>query len=176
MDSVPVVAGCPQIPGDAGIRGVAGASMVSSGNEVNGVREIDGIRSRLEAAGGLTELLDVAWDAFSVMLAVCQECESQPPGLFAASAFAASAAASGRRVLVAAPSLPSGRGSGTGHEAFVWPDLEEIGDDLAGLADLLGERLSAAAGQAVDPGDRRACQDAAVEAVRIRGLLARERR
>ena len=140
------------------------------------MREIDGIRSRLEAASRLAELLDVAWDAFTVMLAVCQECESQPPGLFAASAFAASAAASGRRVLAAAPSLPSGRGNGTGHEAIVWPDLEEVGDGLVGLADVLDGRLSAAAGQADDPGDRRACQDVAVEAARIRELLARERR
>jgi len=140
------------------------------------MREIDGIRSRLEAADGLAELLEVAWDAFSLMLAACQECEGQSAELFAAFAFAASAAATGRRVLVGAPSLPPRRGSGIGHEAIVRHDLEEIGDGLAGLAHLLGVRLSSAAGQARDPDDRRACQDAAVESARICELLARERR
>jgi hypothetical protein len=140
------------------------------------MREIDGIRLRLEAADGLAELLEVAWDAFSLMLAACQECESQSDELFAAFAFAASAAATGRRVLVAAPSLPPRRGNGTGHEAIVRPDLEEIGDGLAGLAHLLSVGLSAAASQAREPRDRRACQDAAAESVRICELLARERR
>ena len=140
------------------------------------MREIDGVRLRLEAVGGLAELLEVAWDAFSLMLTVCQECESQSVELFAAFAFAASAAASGRRILAAALSLPPGRGSGAGHEAIVRPDLEEIGDGLAGLAHLVNGRLSSVAGQASDPGDRRACQDAAVEAARICELLARERR
>jgi len=140
------------------------------------MREIDGIRSWLEAAAGLAELLEVAWDAFSLMLAACQECEGQSVELFAAFAFAASAAATGRRVLVAAPSLPPRQGNGTGHEAIVQHDVEEIGDGLAGLAHLLGVRLSAAVGQAPDPGDRRACQDAAAEAARICELLARERR
>jgi len=140
------------------------------------MREIDGIRPRLEAADSLAELLEVAWDAFSLMLAACQECEGQSDELFAAFAFAASAAATGRRVLVAAPSLPPRQGSGTGHEASVRHDLEEIGDRLAGLAHLLGVRLSSAAGQAREPGDRRACQDAAAEATRICELLARGRR
>ena len=143
---------------------------------MSGMREIDGIRSRLEAAGGLTELLEAAWDAFSLTLAVCQECESQSAELFAAFAFAASAAATGRRILVAAPSLPPRPGSGTGHEASVRHDLEEIGDGLAGLAHLLGVRLSSAAGQAREPGDRRACQDAAVESARRCEMLARGRR
>jgi len=140
------------------------------------MRQIDGIRLRLEAAGGLAELLEVAWDAFSLMLTACQECESQPVELFAAFAFAASAAATGRRFLVAAPSLLPRQGSGTGHEASVQDDVGEIGDGLAGLAHLLGVRLSSAAGQAREPGDRRACQDAAAEAARISELLARERR
>ena len=139
--------------------------------------EVEGVRSRLEAAGDLAELLEVAWDAFSLTLAVCQECQSQSVELFAAFAFAASAAASGRRVLAAAPSLPPGRENGTGHEAIVRPDdLEGVGEGLAGLADLLGVRLSSAARQARGPGDRRACQGATAEAARIRELLVWERR
>jgi hypothetical protein len=140
------------------------------------MREIDGIRLRLEAAGGLAELLEVAWDAFSLMLAACQECEGQSVELFAAFAFAASAAATGRRVLIAAPSLPPRPGCGTGHEASVQHDLEEIGDGLAGLAHLLGMCLASAASQAREPGDRRACQEAAADSARISELLARERR
>jgi hypothetical protein len=140
------------------------------------MREIDGIRLQLEAAGGLAELLEVAWNAFSLMLAACQECGGESVDLFATFAFAASAAATGRRVLVAAPSLPPRQGSGTGHEAIVRHDFEEIGDGLAGLAYLLGVRLSSAAGQAREPGDRRACRDAAAESARISELLARKRR
>jgi len=140
------------------------------------MREIEDIRLRLESAGELPELLEAAWDAFSLMLAVCQQCEGQSAELFAASAFAASAAATGRRMLAVAPSLPPGQGNGTGNEAIVRHDLDEIGDGLAGLAHLLSVRLSAAVDQAADPGDRQVCQDAAAEAARISELLARERR
>ena len=142
-------------------------------NEVSGVGEIDGIRLRLEAVAGLADLLEVAWDAFSLTLAVCRECESQSAELFAAFAVAASAAASGRRALVAAPSLPPGVGNGAGREASVWPDLAETGDRLAGLAHVLCGVLFSAGSRARDPADRRACRDAATGAAQIRGLLAR---
>ena len=144
---------------------------------MSGMREIDGIRLRLESAGELPELLEAAWDAFSLILAVCQECEGRSAELFAAYAFAASAAATGRRMLVVAPSLPPGWGDATGYEAIVRSDdLEGIGEGLADLADLLGARLSSAARQAGEPGGRQACQGAAAEAARIGELLAWERR
>jgi len=50
--------------------------------------------------------------------------------------------------------------------------MREVAGELAGLVSILGTRLRAAAAQADDPGDRRACEHAAREAGRICDLLA----
>jgi hypothetical protein len=50
-------------------------------------------------------------------------------------------------------------------------DANEVADQLAALVSALGKRLEMAAGQADDPADRRACEQAAREADRIRDLL-----
>lgn len=137
--------------------------------------EIDSTRARLEAAGDLSELLGVAWDTFSVLLAACQDCEDRSAELFAAFAFAAAAAAEGRLIIASAPSLSVGPGERPSHDASGEPDLEEFADSLAGLARRLGERLSLAAREARDPGDRDACELAAAEAARVGEVLARDR-
>jgi hypothetical protein len=54
-------------------------------------------------------------------------------------------------------------------------DLEEIADALAGLAQVLGGRLSLATRGAHDPADQGACADAAREAGQIYQLLKRDR-
>jgi hypothetical protein len=56
---------------------------------------------------------------------------------------------------------------------FVEADLEKIADALAGLAEVLGTRLSSARCQAHDTADQAACRDAAREERRIHALLAR---
>jgi hypothetical protein len=136
--------------------------------------EIEAIRQRLEAGGELPELLAVAWDAFGVLAAVCQECEDRSAALFAAFAFAAAAAAEGRFIIASAPSLPAGPGERASHVACSDPDLEKFTDSLASLARRLAERLSSAARQAPDPGDRDACELAASEAARVGEMLARD--
>jgi hypothetical protein len=138
------------------------------------MQDIDGMRERVEAAGDLAGLLEAAWDGFGLLVAVCWECEERAGGLFAAFAFASAAAAEGRLILASAPSLTAGYCGQTDHGGSVTADLEDVADGLAGLAGLLAARLSSAASQATDPGDRDACGQAGAEAARVRGLLARD--
>ena len=79
----------------------------------------------------------------------------------------------GRLVLASAPSLDAGSRGEAGCGGSVSADLEVAADGLAGLAGLLAARLSSAARQAGDPGDRDACGQAGAEAARVCGLLAR---
>jgi hypothetical protein len=141
---------------------------------VSVVRDIDGMHARVEAAGELGGLLEAAWDGFSLLLSACRGCEERAGGLFAAFAFASAAAAQGRLILASAPSLAAGYRGEASCEGSVNADLEEVADGLAGLAGLLAARLSSAARQAADPGDREACWEAGAEAARVRGLLARD--
>jgi hypothetical protein len=137
--------------------------------------EIDAIRERLEAVGELPELLAAAWDAFGVLVAACQDGEDRSAELFAAFAFAAAAAAEGRLIIASAPSRPAGPGERPGNGTCGEADLEKFADSLAGLARRLAERLSSAACQAPDPGDRDACELAAAEAARVGEMLERDR-
>ena len=136
--------------------------------------ETDETLTRLDAAGGLPEVLAVAWDAFSVLQAGCRDGLGRSAELFAAFAFAAAAAAEGRLLLDSAPSLPAGQGAVTGAVPAVDADPGRLADDLAGLARALGARLGAAARDAGDGGDRDACGEAAVKAARVGELLARD--
>ena len=135
--------------------------------------EIDETLIRLDAAGGLPEVLAVAWDAFSVLEAGCRDGLGRSAELFAAFAFAAAVAAEGRLLIDSAPSLPAGQGAVTGAVPAVDADPDRVADDLAGLARALGARLLAAR-DAGDGGDRDACGDAAVKAARVGELLARD--
>lgn len=137
--------------------------------------EIDSMQARLEAADELPELLGVAWDAFSVLVAACQDCEDRSAELFAAFAFAAAAAAEGQLIIASAPSLLVGPGERPSNGTCAEADLDKVADSLVGLARRLGERLSSAARQAPDPGDQDACELAAAEAARVCEILARDR-
>jgi hypothetical protein len=141
------------------------------------MREIDSLRQRLEAApsaGGLAGTLEASWDAFDLLLAACHACADRASGPFAAFTFASSAAAEGRFLLWAAPSLPTSCGRHATPRVSVKDDLESVADELADLAGMLSERLSAAARTARDPGDRGACADAADRAGQARWLLGRD--
>jgi hypothetical protein len=137
--------------------------------------QADGMRARVEGAGDLAGLLAAGRDAFGLLLDACRDGQDRPGGLFAAFAFASAAAAQGRLVLASAPSLPAGQAAQASHDECVSGDLETVADGLAGLAQVLGGCLSAAARQAGNPGDREACEDAAVQAARVAGLLAPDR-
>src|SRR6266568_7557680 len=106
------------------------------------MRDVDGMRARVEAAGELAGLLEAAWDGFGLLASACRECEERAGGLFAAFAYAAAAAAEGRLILASAPSLDTGSRGEAGCEGSVTADLDDVADDLAGLAGLLAARLS----------------------------------
>jgi len=95
------------------------------------------VRAWLEAAGqpggGLDVLLRVAWDGFGVLADGCRAGADRSGALFAAFSFACVAAAQGRLVLWAAPSLPPDCGWGTGGEECVREDEQQLADELAGL-------------------------------------------
>lgn len=134
--------------------------------------EIDQVRARLETAGELSTLLRAAGEAFSLLLAACCNCEGRATELFAAFAFASAAAAEGRLIIASAPSWPNDLGSQISYGGSADGNPEQIADVLAGLAAVLGQRLSAAGRQAHGPGARAACQDAAAQAAQINQLLA----
>jgi len=141
------------------------------------MREIEGIRAHLEAAPQVAvspvDTLVLALDAFGLLLACCRDSKDRSVELFPAFAFAATAAAEGRHVVLTAPSLPN-QGLETSRAVCVQEDVEVIADALAGLAGALSAYLSAAARHARDPGDRAACHDAAEQAGQVQALLARD--
>jgi hypothetical protein len=137
--------------------------------------EIENTQARLEAASDLPGLLAVAWDAFSLLLAACQDSEDRSGELFAAFAFAAAAAAQGRLTVASAGSLPAGTGDRTNSCVSGEPDPDKLADALVGLAGRLGERLLSAAREAADLGDRDVCEHAAAEAARVCEILAPDR-
>jgi hypothetical protein len=142
------------------------------------VDDIETILVRLTAAdpnaGDLPGVLDTAWQAFDLVHGVCLRCGEQAVSSFAAFAFAATAAAQGRQLITAAPSLPPTSGTVTGRAASLPADLDQTADELAGLARALTDQLSLAATQAEDPGDQAACADAVRYARQICELLARD--
>jgi hypothetical protein len=154
--------------GDSGLR-----------NGVSVMGEIDSLRERLEtpapSADGVAGTLEAAWAGFDLLLATCRACEDQSAELFAAFSFASAAAAQGRQLVWGAPSLPLTSAGQSRRAVSVADDLEGITDALAGLAQVMSGRLSSAARDAPDPGDRGACADAAREAGQIYQLLKRDR-
>lgn len=138
---------------------------------VTDMQEIEVLRARLAAAERLADTLAVVWDAFSFIQAVADNCAEFEPGMFAAFMFAAASAVGGRDALGFAPSMPSSLGVPSDPAGPDAADPYEFADGLAGLASALRTRLRAAAAQAQDPGDRRACERAACEAGHVSDLL-----
>jgi hypothetical protein len=135
------------------------------------------ITARLRAAPGLPELLAAAFDAFEAIRLLARGSEGEVPALFAAFMTAADAAVDGREAITAAPSLapthagaPPGNGAGGGRAAG--DTAGQVSSALAALAEVLGTHLTAAASRAFLPGDRAACQQAAVAARQIHLVMA----
>jgi hypothetical protein len=141
-------------------------------SDMSVVTEAASIQARLQSAGELAELLAAAWDAFDLMLAICQDCEERSTELFAAFAFAAAAAVQGRSILDFAPAPATTANMQTSAGAGVHADLDHVADSIADLAHALADHLLSATRLANDPGDRQVCEDAAAQAWRIYQLLA----
>jgi len=131
-------------------------------------------RDRLEQASDLSAVFDAAYDAFEAMRLAFRAHEDPATGLFAPFVMAAAAAADGRDAVAFAPSLPSGQSHGApaaGEGPGQGQSAEGVAGAAAGLSQVLAGSLIRAAGSASDPGDRAACEEAAVCAHRIWDLL-----
>lgn len=137
--------------------------------------DVPTMRRRLDVTGDLADTLSASWDAFEFVQVAANAYADRTPELFAGFLFAAAAAAEGRDAVGFAPSMPADPGPPLDQVASR-RDVDEIADELAGLAVVLDSRLQAAAMQAGDPEDRAACEHAAERAREIRDLLAPARR
>jgi hypothetical protein len=139
------------------------------------MHDIDAMRARLSAAANLPDTLAAGWDAFELVQAVADAHAEQAPDLFAAFMFAAASAADGRDAVGFAPSMLATPGTPAGPASPGQGEAYEAADQIVGLMAVLASRLQEAAGQAQDPADRQACDQAAYEAERILDLLGLDR-
>ena len=124
---------------------------------------LDSVREHVAGAGSLPELLDAAYEAFEVMLAVIRQHDEPGNPLFVPMVLAAGSTANGRDNLLFAPSLPpcplhrdvraaDGAQPMAAQAAAVW---------LSRLSAELARRLTEAAALADLLGDQEACIEAA---------------
>jgi hypothetical protein len=129
---------------------------------------------RFRAARGLPATLDAACDAFEQILTVISACEDTiSTGMTIAFLFAATQAANGRDAMLFAPSLPPTAlhaPAPAGEQRWNACDIKTA---IAGLAELLANRLGHTAATAAAGADRAACHDGAACATRIHDLLTR---
>jgi hypothetical protein len=134
--------------------------------------EMSEVQERFVSASSVPELLDAAYEAFEDVLTVIRQHDDPGGGLFIPMVMAAASAADGRDAICRAPSLPprslhAGTWKGTGRAqapraAAAW---------VAGLCEVLADRLAGAASSAAGAGDRGACLDAARCARDVRALM-----
>lgn len=131
------------------------------------------IRQRLADADGLAAVLAAGWEIFELIAASACVSADESPGMYPAFTFARGSAVSGRNAIAFAPSMRPLSGTVVHDPPEPTAGADEIADVLAGLAAALSVRLRESAGLAADGADRWACENAASEADRIAGLLAR---
>lgn len=120
---------------------------------------------RVNAAVGLTEVLDAAHAAFMTALSVIEDAQDPRNPLFVTFVMAGATAATGRLALTAAPSLPDSSRSVAITKSE--PSCGMADEDLADLSRLCQEiarRLYDAALTARDAADRAACSKASYHA------------
>lgn len=119
---------------------------------------------RVNAAVGLTEVLDAAHAAFTTALSVIEDEQDPRNPLFVTFVMAGATAATGRLALTAAPSLPdSSRSARSVAITKSEPSCGMADEDLADLSRLCqatARRLYDAALTARDAADRAACSKA----------------
>jgi len=96
------------------------------------VQDITEIGARLQAAGGLPDLLAASFDAFEIVRQLARDSDHRAPELFAAFMMTADAAVDGREAVTIAPAMPAGRRS---HASVAVADAS-IGEITAALATL----------------------------------------
>jgi hypothetical protein len=137
------------------------------------VKQIALIRQRLLDANGVPDVLAAGWEAFELVGTMASASAGQSADMYPAFTFARGSAVNGRNAMAFAPSMPAVPAEPEDSLPLSEADVYEIADALAGLASTLSMRLREAAELAADAADRTACENAACEAQRINGLLAR---
>src|SRR6185312_13354037 len=100
--------------------------------------QISTARRQLEQACGLAQVLASSLEAFDLLEAACQDGQDGSRELFAAYAFAATAATEAQIAIARAPSLPDLDPAAPGPAQSVHPNPKETNPDaLADLAELL---------------------------------------
>jgi len=135
------------------------------------VDDLPALAVRLQHDAGLPATLAASFDAFEAIRRLARRCQDVDPDLFAAFMTTASEAADGRDVITTAPSLPPGRAAPPATAPMPADGPAAAADAITALTIVLARRLDDVAGQAVTPGDRAACHDAAEAASRIRQLM-----
>ena len=137
------------------------------------MEQIQVLRQRLLGADGVPGVLSAGWEVFEFVRVIAAANADQSPDMYPAFTFARGSAVSGRNAIASAPSLPAGYAVPFSIPAPATGDVYEVADAVARLASALSARLSEAAALAADAGDRAACENAARDAERINGLLAK---
>jgi hypothetical protein len=137
------------------------------------MRNTSELQARLDDAGGLTELLDVAYEAFAQILTLIREHDDPDSDVFVPMVLAAASAANGRDYVGSAPSLPSAPLPLTWAEEA--PISVTAGEWIIGACEALTGALDRAAAAAPVPADRAACAGAAGCAREIFDLMGGRR-
>ena len=135
--------------------------------------QITTLQERLRNASGLGPVLGASCEAFEAMLTVIRAHEDPGSVFFAPLVMAAALAADGRDASGSAPSMSrllSRSGADTDDRPLA-ASAETAARVVADLAQLVEVRLTQVAGQAVDPDEREACEQAAQCAAAIYELL-----
>jgi hypothetical protein len=121
------------------------------------------VQERLRHASGLGPVLGASCEAFEAMLTVIRAHEDPGSVFFAPLVMAAALAADGRDATSSAPSMsrPLSRSAAEAADRPLAASAESAARAVADLATLVAARLTQAAGQAPDPDDREACEQAA---------------
>jgi hypothetical protein len=127
--------------------------------------------TRLGQATELAGVLDAAYDAFEIMLAVLRRHQEDDAGAFAAFVFAACSAADGRDWIAGAPALPPASSCEPAQGLLEGASVTDVALAISALSGELATRLAVFGRGAADPDDRTCCEHAAAEAATIQSLL-----
>lgn len=134
------------------------------------------VTAKLARATELPELLDVAYEAFVVLLTIIENHQDPASRFFVPMVYAAASAANGRDCIIRAPSLPAS----PAHQAVSSERPMRFEDDqtaanwIIAVCQNLGSRLTTAAAKAIESGDERACAGAARHAREITILMGHQ--
>jgi hypothetical protein len=131
-------------------------------------------RNRLHEARGLPAVLDAAYDAFETIRSVLREHDNPAEAMFVSFVMSATAAANARDAIGFAPSLPPHRlvrAYAPGDNPQPEVSAGELAGAVAGLSQLIADKLAQAASSVPGIRDRAACADACQDASDIHVLL-----